>query len=54
MEIYATAEHGDAKMTGSMKTDENGYVLESVMKQEGKYGEYTITITERETFAWVK
>lgn len=54
LEISATAEQGDAKMTSSMKIDENGYILESVMKQEGKYGEYTISITEKDTFTWVK
>ena len=54
LEIYATKEQDDAKMTSSMKIDENGYTTETVMKQEGKYGEYTISITEKDTFTWVK
>ena len=54
LELYATTEREGAKVASSMKTDENGYVIESVMKSEGKYGEYNISITEKETFTWVK
>ena len=54
MEITFVQEESSGKVTNVLKTDENGYVIQTSAKAAGTYNGYEISITEKSTYIWAE